>query len=131
MASGWAEAPRSSAFARSGRARFRALLEGRLPNGRRIPATVEGAKGSSATAGTHVLRSQERLPAALIAGDQAISKPTTRRSRSAGADGNGNAVARKRCSRQSSPAYRIPRRSGVSAELSRAKDRSCIRMWSS
>jgi len=78
-------------------ARFRALLEGRLPNGRRIPATVEASKGVKRHGWDFTFSAPKSVSLqALIAGDQAIIEAHNKAVREVLALMERHAVARKK-----------------------------------
>lgn len=105
-------------------ARFRALLEGRLPDGRRIPATVEASKGTKRHGWDFTFSAPKSVSLqALIFGDQAIVEAHNKAVREVLALMERHAIARKK-----SLGVRHRQHTGnlVTAafqhELSRAKD---------
>src|SRR5205809_197905 len=105
-------------------ARFRALLEGRLPNGRRIPATVEASKGVKRHGWDFTFSAPKSVSLqALIAGDQAIIEAHNKAVRDAVALMERHAIGRKKIAGVS---HRQHTGNLVAAafqhELSRAKD---------
>jgi len=105
-------------------ARFRMLLEGRLPDGRRIPVTVEASKATKRHGWDFTFSAPKSVSLqALIAGDQAIIEAHNKAVRDALALMERHAIARKKVAGVS---YRQRTGNLVAAafqhELSRAKD---------